>query len=70
MLTIGEFSRICFVTKKTLRHYDEIGVLRPKFTADNGYRITGALFDRYVRGDGECPPEENVTEIYMPIEKQ
>lgn len=38
MMTIGEFSRICFVTKKTLRHYDEIGLLRPEHTAENGYR--------------------------------
>lgn len=38
MLTIGEFSRICFVTKKTLRYYDEIGLLRPDYTAENGYR--------------------------------
>lgn len=42
MLTIGEFSRICFVTKKTLRHYDEIGLLRPEFTAENGYRYYSA----------------------------
>lgn len=38
MLTIGEFSRICFVTKKTLRYYDEIGLLRPEHIAENGYR--------------------------------
>lgn len=38
MLTIGEFSRICFVTKKTLRHYDEIGLLHPEYIAENGYR--------------------------------
>jgi len=38
MLTIGEFSRICFVTKKTLRHYADIGLLRPEYTAENGYR--------------------------------
>ncbi len=38
MLTIGEFSRLCFVTKKTLRHYDEIGLLRPEHVAENGYR--------------------------------
>lgn len=45
MLTIGEFSRICFVTKKTLRHYDEIGLLRPEHTAENGYRyyVVGQL---------------------------
>lgn len=38
MLTIGEFSRICLVTKKTLRHYDDIGLLRPEYIAENGYR--------------------------------
>ena len=38
MLTIGEFSRTCFVSKKTLRHYDEIGLLRPAHVAENGYR--------------------------------
>lgn len=38
MLTIGEFSRTCFVTKKTLRHYDEIGLLQPAHVAENGYR--------------------------------
>lgn len=38
MLTIGEFSRICSVSKKTLRHYDEVGLLRPEHIADNGYR--------------------------------
>lgn len=38
MLTIGEFSRICSVTKKTLRYYDEIGLLRPEYIAENGYR--------------------------------
>lgn len=29
---------MCFVTKKTLRHYDDIGILRPAHVADNGYR--------------------------------
>lgn len=38
MLTIGAFSRICQVTKKTLRHYDELGLLQPEYTAENGYR--------------------------------
>ena len=28
----------CFVTKKTLRHYDDIGLLRPAHVAENGYR--------------------------------
>jgi len=28
-LTIGEFSKLCYVTVKTLRHYERIGLLRP-----------------------------------------
>lgn len=29
MLQIGEFSRICQVSVKTLHHYDKIGLLAP-----------------------------------------
>lgn len=29
-LTIGEFSKFCRVTIKTLRHYDKMGLLAPK----------------------------------------
>ena len=29
MLSIGEFSRICKVSTKTLRYYDEIGLIKP-----------------------------------------
>ncbi len=39
MLSIGEFSKICSVTTKTLRYYDEIGLLKPAFiSAETGYR--------------------------------
>lgn len=39
MLSIGEFSRICLVSVKTLRHYDRIGLLKPmKVDAFTGYR--------------------------------
>ena len=39
MYSIGMFSKIHHVTTKTLRHYDEIGLLKPAFTApDTGYR--------------------------------
>lgn len=38
MLSIGEFSKICSVTTKTLRYYDEIRLIRPVYTAENGYR--------------------------------
>ncbi len=39
MLSIGQFSKICMVTVKALRHYDKLGLIKPdhvdKFT---GYR--------------------------------
>lgn len=39
MFTIGEFSRICQVSIKTLRHYDKVGLLKPaKVDALTGYR--------------------------------
>ena len=51
MLTIGQFSKICMVTVKTLRHYEKIGLLRPaEVNETNGYRfyseeqIPGMLF--------------------------
>lgn len=36
--TTGEFARLCSVKKDTLFHYDEIGILKPEFIAENGYR--------------------------------
>ncbi|WP_294341724.1 MerR family DNA-binding transcriptional regulator [uncultured Clostridium sp.] len=30
MLTIGEFSKICKVSSRTLRHYDSINLIKPK----------------------------------------
>lgn len=43
MLQIGEFSRICQVSVKTLHHYDKIGLLAPadvdSFTGYRYYRI-------------------------------
>ena len=39
MLTIGEFSKICKVSTRTLRHYDSINLIKPKkINEDNGYR--------------------------------
>lgn len=39
MLSIGQFSKICMVTVKTLRHYDSVGLLRPCcVNKENGYR--------------------------------
>ena len=36
--TTGEFAKLCYTTKETLFHYDEIGLLKPKMIKDNGYR--------------------------------
>ncbi|WP_152393252.1 MerR family transcriptional regulator [Paenibacillus guangzhouensis] len=39
MLSIGEFSKICGVSTKTLRYYDEIGLIHPEeINPENGYR--------------------------------
>lgn len=39
MLSIGEFSKICEVTTKTLRYYEEIGLFFPaKINKESGYR--------------------------------
>lgn len=40
MLSIGQFSKACMVTVKTLRHYDKIGLLSPEYVnEENGYRF-------------------------------
>lgn len=39
MLSIGEFSKICQVSVKTLHHYDKLGLLVPaQVDAESGYR--------------------------------
>ena len=39
MFTIGEFARLAGVSVRTLRHYDDIGLLRPvTVDPDTGYR--------------------------------
>lgn len=39
MLSIGQFSKVCMVTVKTLRHYDSMGLLKPcRVNKENGYR--------------------------------
>ena len=36
--TTGEFAKLCRVNKRTLFHYDDIGLFRPAVTDKNGYR--------------------------------
>jgi len=39
MLNIGDFARLGQVSPRTLRHYDDLGLLRPeRVDASNGYR--------------------------------
>lgn len=43
MLTIGEFSGLSRVSTKTLRYYDQIGLLKPRYVSrENGYRFYDA----------------------------
>lgn len=36
--TTGEFAKLCGVNKRTLFHYDDIGLFRPAITDEKGYR--------------------------------
>lgn len=38
LFTTGEFAKLCGTTKDTLFYYDRIGLLKPKFVEENGYR--------------------------------
>lgn len=40
MLSIGEFSRVCGVTSRTLRYYDKINLIKPShIDIASGYRF-------------------------------
>lgn len=38
MLTVKQLSKLAHVTPRTLRYYDQIGLLKPDSIGDNGYR--------------------------------
>lgn len=38
LYTAGEFAKLCNTTKETLRHYANIGLLRPVLVGTNGYQ--------------------------------
>ena len=40
--TVQKLARLAGVSARTLRYYDEIGLLKPARTSSNGYRIYGA----------------------------
>lgn len=39
MYTIGELTELAGVTRKTLRHYDKIGLLEPQTLSEADYRV-------------------------------
>jgi MerR family transcriptional regulator, thiopeptide resistance regulator len=41
MFTVKQLSKMAGVTPRTLRHYDDIGLLKPSRVGDNGYRYYG-----------------------------
>ncbi len=41
MFTIKQLARLAGVTPRTLRHYDQIGLLKPSRVGENGYRYYG-----------------------------
>lgn len=42
-LTTGEFAKLCGVKKQTLFHYDQIGILKPELSGENGYKYYSYL---------------------------
>lgn len=47
LVKTGDFAQICDTTRHTLIHYDLIGILKPKYVAETGYRYYGA--DEFLR---------------------
>ncbi len=48
--TTGEFAALCDTTKQTLRHYRDIGILKPEKSGENGYGYytPSQFFDFYL----------------------
>ncbi|GGJ19889.1 MerR family transcriptional regulator [Deinococcus roseus] len=63
MFKIGEFARITGVTLRTLRHYDELGLLSPSRISDNDYRV-------YTAGDLQKMQQIlSLRDLGMPLER-
>ncbi|GII81421.1 hypothetical protein Sru01_64030 [Sphaerisporangium rufum] len=66
LLTIGRFARLCRLSVKRLRHYDELGLLAPVHVdAGSGYRYYAAG----QVGPARAPDEEPVTRLIIPIQE-
>lgn len=42
--TIRKLARLAGISARTLRWYDQIGLLKPGRIAENGYRVYGSCF--------------------------
>ena len=38
LMTLGKFAKLCNTSRETLYHYEERGIFKPYYTAENGYR--------------------------------
>lgn len=38
-ISTGKLARVINITKHTLFHYDEIGLFKPEYVDENGYRM-------------------------------
>ena len=41
MFTVRQLSKLAGITPRTLRYYDQIGLLKPSQVGENGYRYYG-----------------------------
>ena len=60
--SIQELSRLSGVTTRTLRWYDQIGLLKPSRVAESGYRYYGgAEVDRLQGSRGGAGPDQGMS---------
>src|SRR5690625_2279956 len=59
--TTGDFAKLCEVTKQTLFHYDNIGLLKPHHKDNKGYR-----YYSYIQFD-TMYVIESLKEMEMPL---
>jgi hypothetical protein len=78
LMPIGGFARLCRLSVKRLRHYDDLGLLRPAWVdPDSGYRYYRADQAREALSIGllrspdprRTAPDQLVTHIMVGIEE-
>lgn len=82
-ISSGEFAKLCNTSKETLRHYKDIGLLTPRYEAENGYQYYDAeqFYDYYAiaifKKTGtslakikECMSHQNIPSILKTLSDQ